>query len=88
MHQHICVPLTSLLVCLLVWPDDRAEVSEDQSAQSAGSFLWSAVVVQGVLAQHKPVPTLLDPISSHLPQQPPFKSKIQTHVSNDNSTST
>lgn len=66
-------PLTSLLVGLLVWPDDRAEVGEDQRAQSACSFLRSTVVVEGVLAQHEPVPTLLDPVASHLPQQPPFK---------------
>lgn len=62
--------LTRLLVGLLVWPDDRAEVGEDQRAQSAGSFLRAAVVVQGVLTQHKPEPTLLDPVASHLPQQP------------------
>lgn len=73
MHQPVCVPLTCLLVRLLVWPDDRAEVGEDQRAQSAGSFLWSTVVVEGVLTQHEPVPTLLDPVSSHLQQQPPFK---------------
>lgn len=79
MRQPVCVPLTCLLVCLLVWPDDRAEVGEDQCAQSTGSFLWSTVVVEGVLAQHEPVPTLLDPVASHLPQQPPFK-KVHTRV--------
>lgn len=73
MQKPVCVTLTRLFVCLLVWPDDRAEVVEDQRAQSAGSFLWSTVVIQGVLAQHEPVPTLLDPVASHLPQQPPFK---------------
>lgn len=73
MHQPVCVQLTCLLVRLLVWPDDRAEVGEDQRAQSAGSFLWSTVVVERVLTQHEPVPTLLDPVSSHLQQQPPFK---------------
>lgn len=62
--------LTSLLVGLFVRPDDGAEAGEDQCAQSAGSFLRSAVVVQGVLAQHKPEPTLLDPVASYLPQQP------------------
>lgn len=82
MRQAVCVPLTRLLICLLVWPDDRAEVGEDQRAQSAGSFLWSAVVVEGILAQHEPVPTLLDPVASHLPQQPPFKSdKHRCHAS-------
>lgn len=67
-HEHeSAVRLTRLLVGLLVWPDDGAEAGEDQRAQSAGSFLWSTVVVQGVLAQHEPVPTLLDPVASHLP---------------------
>lgn len=74
-YASLCLPsyergfawLTRLLVGLLVWPDDRAEVGEDQCAQSAGAFLWSAVVVEGVLAQHKPVSTLLDPAASHLP---------------------
>lgn len=66
----VCEPLTCLFVRLLIWPDDGAEAGEDQRAQSAGSFLWSAVVVEGVLAQHEPVPTLLDPVSSHLQQQP------------------
>lgn len=69
------VPLTCLFVCLLVRPDDGAEVGEDQCAESAGSFLWSTVVVKRVLAQHKPVSTLLDPISSHLQQEPPFKTR-------------
>lgn len=64
--------LTCFLVCLLVWPDNRAEVGEDQRSQSAGAFLRSTVVVEGVLAQHEPVPTLLDPVSSYLKQQPPF----------------
>lgn len=73
MHQPVCVPLTRFLVCLLVWPDDRAEVGEDQRAQSAAAFLRSGVVVEGVLAQHKPVSTLLDPVASHLSQQPPCK---------------
>lgn len=70
--------LTCLLVCLLVWPDNRAEVGEDQRSQSAGAFLRSTVVVEGVLAQHEPVPTLLDPVSSYLKQQPPFQSKTQS----------
>lgn len=67
------VLLTCFLVRLFVWPDDRAEVGEDQCAQSAGSFLWSTVVVKRVLAEHKPVPTLLNPGSPHFPQQPTFK---------------
>lgn len=62
------VLFTCFLVSLLVWPDDRAEVGEDQCTQSAGSFLWSTVVVKGVLAQHKPVPALLNPGSPHFPQ--------------------
>lgn len=69
----LSVSLTRLLVGLLIWPDDGAEIGEDQRAQSAGSFLRSAVVVQGVLAQHEPVPALLDPAAAHLPQQPPCK---------------
>ena len=69
------VPLTCLFVRLLVWPDNGAEVGEDKCAESAGSFLLSTVVVKRVLAQHKPVSTLLDPISSHLQQEPPFKTR-------------
>ena len=41
----MCVPLTSFLVGLFVGPDDRAEVSQYQGAQSAGSSLCTAVVV-------------------------------------------
>lgn len=78
-YVHTSVSLTRLLVGLLVWPNDRAEVGEDQCAQSAGSFLWSTVVVEGVLAQHKPVPPLLDPVASHLSQQPSFN-KIYRHM--------
>lgn len=75
-HKHRSVgqsvPLTCLLECLLVWPDDGAEAGKNQRAKSASSFLRSAVVVKGVLAQHEPVATLLDPVSSHLQQQPSF----------------
>lgn len=63
---HQSVTLTCLFVFLLVWPDDRAETGKDQRAKPAGSFLRSTVIVQGILAQHKPVPPLLDPVPSHL----------------------
>lgn len=58
--------LTCLFVFLLVWPDDGAETGEDQRAKSARSFLWSAVIIEGILAQNEPVAPLLDPVSSHL----------------------
>lgn len=87
MHQSVCVctvhmwlSFTCFFVSLLVWPDDGAEAGEDQCTQSAGSFLWSAVIVQGVLAQHKPVTTLLNPCSSHLAEQPPFRKETKNHV--------
>lgn len=45
-----CTYIHALLTCffvgLFVRPDDGAEVGEDQCSQSAGSFLWSAVVVE------------------------------------------
>lgn len=77
-YIHMCQLLTCFLVGLLVGPDDGAEVGEHQRAQSTGSLLRSGVVVEWVLAQHEPVPTLLNPVSSNLPQQPPFKERTHT----------
>lgn len=73
------VLLTCLLERLFVWPNDRAEAGEDQCAQSASAFLWSAVVVKGILAKHKPVATVLYPTASHLSQQPAFQWETEQH---------
>lgn len=59
--------LTSFFVRLLVWPNDGAETGEDQRAQSPSAFLRPGVVVEGIVAQHKPVPTVLYPAATNLP---------------------
>lgn len=71
--------LTCRLERLLVWPNDRAKAGENQCAQSASSSLWSAVVVERVLAQHKPVASVPYPAASHLPQQPAFQQETHQH---------
>ena len=67
------VGLTSLLVGLFVGPDDGAKAGEHQGAQPAGILLLTGIVVQRVLGQNKPVPSLSDPAPSHLPVQPTYK---------------